>query len=129
MRNKGSTNMKSEIKYFHSPDVDPVETYAPPDKTDFCFLLQIIVAPEGQPGEESFDVVVCSPKWLLRNLGETKILIGRHHLIMNEYNYERLVAFIRDEFGKCSGKDWKEVAEKLGRIGQWEFEDYVPSRK
>lgn len=119
--------MKPQIKFLFSPDVDPVESYAPPDKTNFGFLLQIIAAPEGQEGEESFDVLVCSPTWLAGELGEHRILIGRHHLIMNTYDFERLLSFITKECEKCTGRDWKEVAIKLGRIGKWEFEDYNPS--
>jgi len=119
--------MKPEIKYLHSPDVDDLKNYHPAVADEFSFLLQIIAGPEGQEGEESFDVIVCSPKALRQSLGEEKILIGRHHLITNNYDYARLVTFIREQCERCTGKDWNEVAGKLARIGQWEFEDYVSS--
>ncbi len=118
--------MKPEIKYVHSPDIDDLENYHPPVADEFSFLLQIIAGPEKEAGEESFDLIVCSPKSLSKSLGNGKILSGRHHLIMNTYNYERLMSFIREECERCSGNDWNEVATKLARFGQWEFEDYVP---
>lgn len=121
--------MKPEIKRLHSPDIDDLVTYQPQGTDAFSFLLQIIAGPEGQDGEESFDVVVCSPAWLVQNIGNDEIVIGRHHLIMANYDYEQLVKFIRDQCAKCSGRDWEEVANKLGRLGQWEFEDYVPSKE
>jgi len=121
--------MKPEIKYLHSPDIDDLEHYRPPVADEFSFLLQIVAGPQGQDGEESFDVIVCSPKSLGQTLGEDRILVGRHHLITNSYEYASLVSFISEQFEKCSGKDWNEVAIKLARIGQWEFEDYVPSAK
>ena len=51
--------------------------------------------------------------------------MGRHHLIVMEYNFERIVRSIEDFIKQCTGADWNEVAEKIGRLGKWEFEDYV----
>ena len=119
--------MKPKIKHLHSPDIADLENYRPSVADEFYFLLQIVAGPEGQDGEESFDVIVCSPKSLGQTLGKGEILIGRHHLITNSYDYAMLVAFIREQCEKCSGKDWNDVAIKLARIGQWEFEDYTPS--
>ncbi|WP_425508353.1 Imm8 family immunity protein [Tahibacter amnicola] len=33
---------------------------------------------------------------------------------------------IRRYCERCIGGDWKAVAQKVARIGQWEFEDYQP---
>ncbi|MHB8793345.1 MAG: Imm8 family immunity protein [Thermoleophilia bacterium] len=50
--------------------------------------------------------------------------MGRHYLIMLNYNLERLKNFIVSYVESCTGDTWQEVAEKLGRLGKWEFEDY-----
>ncbi len=45
---------------------------------------------------------------------------------MREYNYEQLRRFIEGYCSTSTGNSWKEVAEKIARVGYWEFEDYKP---
>lgn len=116
--------MKAQIKYLHSPDVDDLQSFIPQVKDSFCFLLQIMVGPLGQQGEESFDALVCTPKWLIEHFDKGQIIIGRHYLLVFEYDYDRLTSFIDSYIEKCEGESWQEIATKLSRIGKWEFEDY-----
>ncbi len=118
--------MKPEIKRLHSPDVYNLATYVPLDRQDFGFLLQVMVGPADQDGEESFDVMVCTGPWLSKHLGPQGLLIGLHHLVVNEYDYLRLEGFLRQYVSRCTGTTWKEIAEKIGRLGRWEFDDYEP---
>ncbi len=83
-----------------------------------------MIGPGGHRGEESFDVVVCSPKWLLDRYGKEDVILGRHHVFMLEYDYERLKRTIEDFCRDCEAPTWKELALELGRLGKWEFEDY-----
>jgi hypothetical protein len=114
----------AELKRLHSPDVMDLRQYVPDDRNNFGFLLQIMAAPKGEAGEESFDVVVCTPTWLIENLGEDGILIGRHHLVIDRYDYSKLQKYIASYCSKCTGATWSEAAIRLGRLGKWEFEDY-----
>lgn len=116
--------MRAELKRLHSPDVDDLSTYRPKASDEFCFLLQVIAGPEDLDGEEAFDVVVCTPKWIANNQKRSDLVVGRHYLIVLEYNYERILRFIEDYCSSCEGNSWPEVAERLGRLGKWEFEDY-----
>ena len=79
--------------------------------------------PEGQEGEESFDMIVCTPKWFEMNM-ETAARSGRHHLFVRSFDLEGIRAFLEDYARECVGSTWDEVARKLGRLGKWEFEDY-----
>ena len=117
--------MKPEIKSIYSFDVEDLETYKPTDPTSFAFHLRLIAGPQSEPGEESFDMKVCTPKWLLENHGAEEVIIGRHLLIVMEYNYRRIVKRIKEFCDTCTGDTWTEVAEKLSRLGYWEFEDYT----
>jgi len=117
--------MNAELKRLHSPDVYNLEDYRPENPEKFSFLLQAMVGPEGKDGEESFDIEVCTPRWLEETYGVEDVVIGRHHLIIREYNYERLIQAIKDFLKQCTGENWNEVAEKVSRLGMWEFEDYV----
>ena len=116
--------MKAEIKNVHSFDIDDLERYRPDNAGSFSFHLRVIAGPQGETGEESFDLRVCTPQWLLDNHHKDDVIIGRHYLIVMEYNYERILKIITDFCATCEGPTWTEVAQKLGRLGHWEFEDY-----
>lgn len=116
--------MKAEIKSIYSLDIDDLPNYSPADTENFCFSLRIIASPESEEGEESFDIQVCTPKWMLENYRKEEVIIGRHYLIVMEYNYDRILQTISSFCSRCEGATWREVAEKIGRLGYWEFEDY-----
>lgn len=86
-----------------------------------------MIGPKGLAGEESFDILVCTPQWLIQHHTTADIVVGRHYLFMFEYNYERLVKMISMFCDRCSGSTWKDVACRLSRLGKWEFEDYEPT--
>lgn len=116
--------MRAVVKRFHSPDVDDLAKFQPDEPEKFGFLLQVMVGPKDQTGEESFDIEICTPKWLMERYRKEDVIPGRHRLIIFEYNYQRLVQFIRDYCERWEGKSWEELAEKISRLGHWEFEDY-----
>ena len=116
--------MLSEIKKIISPDIIDFKTYWPEDAESFSFLITVIVGPRGDAGEESFDVVVCTPKWLLNKYDENEMILGKDKLIVFRFDMDRILARIRKLFDNCGGKDWDEIAIKLSRIGKWEFENY-----
>ena len=118
--------MRAEIKRLHSPDIANLESYTPQVGDNFSFLLQIMAGPSGQEGEESFDVLICTPKWLEERFSKGQIIVGRHYLIVFEYNFNRIELFIKSYCEQCEGNNWQEVAAKLSRLGKWEFEDYRP---
>jgi len=116
--------MKAKVKGIHSPDIFDLASYIPNDAEKFSLLLQIMVGPADSDGEESFDIEVCTPQWLIETYQKNDVLIGRHYLIVFEYNYDRIISRIVSYISSCEGKTWHELAEKIGRLGLWEFEDY-----
>ena len=90
-------------------------------------LIQILAGPDGSEGEESFDLLVVTPKWLARRVVETGPVCGRHLLIVESFDYATIERWIRRAVSACEGCDWSQAAERLGRVGLWEFEDYVQS--
>ena len=116
--------MKAVIKDLHSPDIYDLEKYQPDFEDNFCFLLQALIGPEGELGDESFDITVCTPKWLIENHTKEDVLFLRHYIVVFEYNYNQLVEALKNKIENLSGENWGNLALKISRIGYWEFEDY-----
>ena len=114
-----------ELKSLHSPDVD-LETFRPQEEPEcFGFLLQAFFGPTNERGKDSFDMMVCTPVWFEQRLKEWGgVLTGRHYLFVERYDLEQIKKYLLKYLRHCTGETWSEVAEKLGRIGHWEFEDY-----
>jgi hypothetical protein len=116
----------SEIKGLHSPDLLDLGTENPPDVENFCILVEVSVGPKGERGEEHFGVVVTTPTWLAAHMAECEHLFARHYLIVKRYEFDVVKSAIYKQFQGVQGSSWLDVAERLARYGQWEFEDYRP---
>jgi hypothetical protein len=117
--------MRASLRRLHSPEINDLAAYCPQPPDNFGFLLQAFVGPEHGAGEESFDFVVCTPKWLQQKHATTDIVRGRHHLIVFEYDYQRVMQEIQRLCESAIGATWRDVAVQLSRFGKWEFEDYT----
>ena len=117
--------MRAALKHLQSPDIVDLATYSPEEPKKICFLLQMMVGPAAQEGAESFDVTVCTPQWLAEHCPTDAILVGRHHLLVMEYDFARIHNSLRQRIEACVGENWEEVARQVGRLGKWEFEDYM----
>lgn len=114
-----------QLKGLHSPDID-LDSYCPDDAACFGFLVQAFFGPSDGAGSESFDILVCTPKWLERELSEDVIISGRHRLIVKRYDPDAIRHFLSNYAQHCTGASWHEAARKLAHLGAWEFEDYTP---
>jgi len=83
-----------------------------------------MVGPAGEEGYESFNLIVCTGPWLADLANEGGPTIGRHHLIVGAYDFQKIEAFIRAYCSNCEGATWNEVGPLVARLGHWEFEDY-----
>lgn len=119
--------MRAVVHRFHSPDAD-LESFVPQDPKDVGLLVQIMAGPQGKEGAESFDVVVCTPRWLARRVQEGPV-IGRHHLIIERWDDTVVRRYLTDVVESQEAPTWSELAVKIGRIGKWEFEDYRPANR
>ena len=118
--------MKAKLRNIHSPDIFDLQGFVPKEENDFGLLLQLIVSALDSDGEESFDIMLCTPKWLTRNHKKTDIIFGRHYLIVFEYNYRKIYDKLKVSVESIEVETWDEIGLKIGRIGKWEFEDYHP---
>jgi hypothetical protein len=115
---------RAVLRRLHSPDAPDLATYSPPDRLRFGILVQGLIGPEGEDGEESFDFFVCTPSWLSDALGHADHTFGRHYLFVAEYDYAHIQGVLQQLCNRVCGPDWNTVASILARYGRWEFEDY-----
>ena len=118
--------MRAAIRSLMSLDTDDLACWVPESK-DWALGLRILAGPDDGPGEESFDLTVCSLGWLADRVRRDNVYSGRHHLIVERYDWPRIEAWVRRHVAACQGVDWAEVAAKISRFAYWEFEDYLAS--
>jgi Immunity protein 8 len=119
--------MQAVLKGLYSDDIANIENYVPDEEDNFGFVLRAMVGPLDEEGEESFDIVVCTPKWLAEKYGPSEVLLGLHKLIVFKYNFLCVRGFIEKFLMRCSGNSWEEIGQKVSLLGQWEFEGYRPN--
>ena len=116
--------MKSEIKRIDSPDIScPIEQFIPVKEDDFGLLLELSIGIENEDGADIFDIMLCTPKWIMSNFGTNSIIVGLHYLIVFNFNYLEIYNKLRDLFS-VTGDNWEEICQKLCYYGHWEFQDY-----
>lgn len=118
--------MQAVLKGLYSSDIADIEKYRPEEEDNFGFVLRALVGPMEQPGEESFDITICTPKWLAKRYGTSDTILGLHKLIVFRYDYSELRRYIERYLTRCSGDTWNEIARKVALLGRWEFENYRP---
>lgn len=106
--------------------LDPDPRTLPADPAEFTLLASLSVGPSDGPGEESFDVVVCTPEWLARRCAAEGFVDGRHTVITSAETFSEggLRSFLTRRVEQATGENWGEVAQKVAQLGHWEFEDY-----
>ena len=52
----------------------------------------------------------------------------RHHLVVDveQFDKRRLRTWLESRVSSVQAWTWKEIDERLGRLGYWEFQDYQP---
>src|SRR6266481_7436847 len=112
--------ISAQVKGIYTIDMDDLEKAVPNDPERFCVVVRVMAGPRGSDGEESFDVKVCSPKWLEERVNKDGFVLGTHHLFVAEYDPAQIKRILTKLVERITGESWKEVALKIARIGYWE---------
>jgi Immunity protein 8 len=62
---------------------------------------------------------------LARRAGASGRADHRHHLIVDRFDADQVRSYLTAEVEAEEAPSWKALAERIGRIGKWEFEDYA----
>jgi len=114
--------MRARLKTLRSDDIPDLARWIPPTPDEFSVALVLEVGPLGLRGKERFELLVVTPRWLQARHGRRGAVVGRGKLIVFEWSFDRVKAFLVKEIERCSGRTWPEVARKVGRIAEWEGE-------
>ena len=114
--------MRARLKTLRSDDIPDLARWVPATPDEFAVPLVLEVGPLGLRGKERFELLVVTPRWLQARHGRRGAVVGRGKLIVFEWSFERVKAFLSREVERCSGRTWPEVARKVGRIAEWEGE-------
>lgn len=121
-RGKHEHGMRAVIRRFHSPDLHDLDRDVPADPRRFAILVQVMVGPDDGPGEESFDVTVCTPQWVSDEAARRGVVHLRDHVVVDRWDWPVIRARLTAIFGQATGDDWDGIATGLSRWGRWEFE-------
>lgn len=112
--------MQAVIRSFESPDLE-LDLGVPPDLPSL--FLRMLIGPADTEGEEIFDLTVCTPGWLADRVSSGPVS-GRHMLIVQSIDLEQIKKFLTAAVAELDEPEWDSLADKLSRIGAWEYEDY-----
>ena len=100
----------------------------PGDPAEFAFGVQLLVGPADGPGEESFELTVCSPEWLAERCRSGELVNGLHHVIVgwDTYDEQVLRGWLEARVNAVEAATWDGIASQLRFLGGWEFESYRP---
>ncbi|QHV93874.1 Imm8 family immunity protein [Spirosoma endbachense] len=118
--------MKAVIKECYSTDVDDLFDYKPDAINGFDFPLRFVIGPKDALGGECFDVLVCNLAYFQNKFPPGEVIFGRHLLIVQQYDFNNILDFVAKYVTSLEEDTWDALANKLARIGKWEFEDYRP---
>lgn len=119
--------MRAQLKRVHSPDVQDIELYVPPEPGMFGLLVQLMIGPEGHDGEESFEVVLCTPRWLAERVKEARVLSLRHHLLVDSWDWDSILHYVERFLDSVEAQSWPQVAAIIGRLGRWDLLPHWPA--
>jgi len=118
--------MKPHLNDYVCADIPEVWNWVPDDPKDVYYYMELTIGTGGKAAD-LFGLTVSTPEALskrMRTLGQQS-QSGRHHLIVLDYSWDKVLQFVNDVIEKCHGKDWEAISLRLARHFNWEFEDYV----
>jgi len=118
--------MMAGVRGVFTMEMEDLETYRPGDSENFRVDVRVVVGAKGKKGADCFDLHVFTPKWLSERCEKEGFVNGRHSFIVNYYDAKFIKQLITRFIEKCDGPSWQELAQKVGRLGRWEFEDFTP---
>jgi hypothetical protein len=118
--------MRATIKSYDSDEIADSHTYYPEDPEFFAFSLTLAIGEVGSARADNFEITVVTPEFLRAQYPRDKCYLLRHYLLVNEYDFASILALLTKYVDSLEAETWEQLAQKVGQIARWEFEDYRP---
>jgi hypothetical protein len=115
--------MRARLKRLTSDEIPDLKAFVPAVPDEFAVPLVLEVGALGVPGRERFELLAVTPRWLLKRHGQEGVVVGRGKLLVFEWRYDRIRAFLARKVEACTGRTWPEVARKVSAIAEWEGDE------
>lgn len=93
-----------------------INLWEPKDKDYFDFWMQLSIGFKGSKASDDFYVHVVSQKMLSQ-------IVQRDHLLVVPFfeSLKQIIELIEKSIASCSGSNWEEIAQCIGKQYRWEF--------
>jgi hypothetical protein len=115
--------MRARLKKLTSDEIPDLEAFVPAVPDEFAVNLVLEVGPLGLRGREEFELLVVTPRWLLKRHGAEGLVPGRGKLLVFEWSFERIRSYLARKVEACAGRSWPEVARKVSAIAEWQGDE------
>ncbi len=98
----------------------------PEDPECFSLSVEALIGVRGVElsGEEIFNFLVCTPRWLATEVLNEGYVFGKDYLFLPRYDYALMRRAIEALCDRAEGPDWNTVAAYVAQYSLWEFENY-----
>jgi hypothetical protein len=118
--------MRATIKSYDSDEIEDFRTYYPEDPEVFAFSLTLAIGEVGNVGADNFEIKVVTPEFVRLQYPGDKCYLLRHYLLVKEYDFASIIALLTKYVNSLEAQTWEQLAQKIGQVARWEFEDYRP---
>src|SRR5262245_18708298 len=120
--------MRAELRAIEPNDYPGWDAFAVADRPtpwdDFSWFT-LWIAPEGDAGSDSFQVLIATPAAISRAKGNSGTFRG---LIVESFEPSVIVQTLRDHIASVQARTWDDLVDQLRRTMLWEYEGMGPAR-
>jgi hypothetical protein len=122
-REKYPHDLRVVVKSIYVEDKVPLKSFFPENKDCFGAWVFVQIGPDIEKNDFVYQILVCTPNWIERKYQSLGAVWGRHMLIVFQYDPKHIQSEIEKYVAQRTGKSFWEIAQKISRVGVWEFED------
>lgn len=72
----------------------------------------MLIGPQDSPGDETFQITVCTPQAITALLDRDGVVVGHHLLLVSDIDPAKIEAFLHDRLRRLDGNSWGDLARR-----------------
>lgn len=98
--------------------------YKPSVPNNFHVTASLTIGPEDREVGSDYSIEICTPLWLDHHIQQSGPVVGRHMLVVNDFDAGEIRHRIENIISQCEVGSEAETQNRLGRFFFWDFEDF-----